>query len=127
MILFTDEDLDMVQHLHDDALVVTLKIRECHVRHILIDQSITYDIMYIRCYKERDLHKDDLEQSDSPIVKFNGMSTWPLGTMNLEIQAGTKTITTVFTVIDTLSPFNIFLGRLWLHAMRVVPSTLHQL
>ncbi|XP_028070024.1 uncharacterized protein LOC114272503 [Camellia sinensis] len=29
MVSFTDADLDMVQHLHNDALVITLKIGEC--------------------------------------------------------------------------------------------------
>ncbi|XP_028092886.1 uncharacterized protein LOC114293065 [Camellia sinensis] len=52
---------------------------------------------------------------------------WPLGTTNLEVQARTKMVTTDFTVIDTPSLYNIVLGRPWLHAMRVVPSTLHQL
>ncbi|CAL5391726.1 unnamed protein product [Camellia sinensis] len=36
-------------------------------------------------------------------------------------------IKTEFVVIDTPSPYNIILGRPWLHTMGAVPSTLHQL
>ncbi|GMP73163.1 hypothetical protein CsSME_00030995 [Camellia sinensis var. sinensis] len=61
------------------------------------------------------------------MVGFNGTPTWPLGITSLEVQADTRKVITEFTVIDTPSPYNIILGRPWLHAMRAVPSTLHQL
>ncbi|XP_028104906.1 uncharacterized protein LOC114303929 [Camellia sinensis] len=127
MVSFIEADLDVVQHPHNDALVITLKIKECQVRHILANQGSSCDIMYVRCYKELDLHPNDLKQFDSPMVGFNGTPTWPLGATNLEVQVGTKKVSTEFTVIDTLSLYNVILGRLWLHAMRVIPSTLHQL
>ncbi|CAL5430092.1 unnamed protein product [Camellia sinensis] len=127
VVSFSEADLEMVQHPHNDALVVFLQVGECQVRCILIDQGSSCDIMYVRCYKELSLHPYDMEQSNSPMVGFNGTPTWPLGTTILEVQAGTRKITTEFIIIDTPSPYNIILGRPWLHAMRVVPSTLHQL
>ncbi|GMP72477.1 hypothetical protein CsSME_00030506 [Camellia sinensis var. sinensis] len=117
----------MVQHPHNDALVVSLQVGECQVKRILIDQDSSCDIMYVRCYKELGLHLDNLEQSSNPMVGFNGTPTWPLGATSVEVQAGTKKIRTEFMVIDTPSPYNIILGRPWLHAMGAVPSTLHQL
>ena len=68
--------------------------------------------MYVQCYKKLDLHPVDMEQSNSPMIGFNETPTWPLGTTSLEVQAGTRKITTDFTVIDTPFPYNIFLGRL---------------
>ncbi|XP_028114473.1 uncharacterized protein LOC114312450 [Camellia sinensis] len=127
MISFTKADLDMVQDPHNDTLLVTLKIGDWQVRRILIDHGSSCDIMYVRCYKELDLHPDDLEQSDNPMVGFNGTLTWPLGATNLEVQAGSKKVKMKFAVIDTPFPYNIILGRPWLHVMRVVPSMLHQL
>ncbi|XP_028107287.1 uncharacterized protein LOC114306269 [Camellia sinensis] len=127
MVSFTEVDLDMVQHLHNDALVITLKIGDYQIRRILVDQGSSCDIMYVRCYKKLGLHLDDMEQSNSPMVGFNGTPTWPLGAMNLEVQACTKKVSTEFTVIDTLSPYNVILGKPWLYAMKVVPLTLHQL
>ncbi|XP_028080286.1 uncharacterized protein LOC114281893 [Camellia sinensis] len=117
----------MVHHPPNDVLVVTLKVRDCQARHILIDQGNSCDIMYVRCYKELGLHKDDLKQSDSPMVGFNGTLTWLLETTRLEVQAGTKKVTIEFTIINTPFLYNNILGRPWLHAMRDIPSTLHQL
>ena len=31
-----------------------------------------------------------------------------------------------FSVVEDLSPFNAILGRTWLHSMKVIPSTYHQ-
>ncbi|XP_028065310.1 uncharacterized protein LOC114268355 [Camellia sinensis] len=90
MVSFTEANQDMVQHPHNYALVVTLKIGECQVRHILIDQGSCCDIMYVKCYKKLGLHQDDLEQSDSPMVRFNGTPTWPLEEINLDVQANTR-------------------------------------
>ena len=64
MVSFIEEDLDMVHHLYNDTLVVTLKVGEYQVKRILIDQGSSCDIMYVRCYrcyKELGLHQDDLE------------------------------------------------------------------
>ncbi|KAF5950905.1 hypothetical protein HYC85_012898 [Camellia sinensis] len=92
MVSFTEGDLDVVQHPHYDALVISLKIEEC---------------------------------------QSNGRLQWNADmaprSNKLEIQADTKKVSTKFTVIDTPSPYNVILGRPWLHTMRVVPSTLHQL
>ncbi|GMP79430.1 hypothetical protein CsSME_00034980 [Camellia sinensis var. sinensis] len=61
------------------------------------------------------------------MVGFNGMPTWPLGASSLEVQAGTRKVKTEFTIIDTPSPYNVILGRPWLHVMGAISSTLHQL
>ncbi|XP_028099678.1 uncharacterized protein LOC114299190 [Camellia sinensis] len=61
------------------------------------------------------------------MVGFNRTPTWPLGAINLEVQAGPRNVSIEFRVIDYSSPYNAILGRPWLHAMRAIPSTLHQL
>lgn len=65
----------MEQHPYNDALVVTLKIGDFQVRRILVDQGSSYDIMYVRYYKEIGLCKDDIEQSDSLMVGFDRLRT----------------------------------------------------
>ncbi|XP_028117970.1 uncharacterized protein LOC114315568 [Camellia sinensis] len=94
------------EHPHNDALVISLKIGEC---------------------QELGLHQDHLEHSNSPMVWFNETPTWPLGAISLEVQTGSKKVSTEFIVTDTRSLYNVILGRPWLHVMRVVPSMVHQL
>ncbi|RVW44581.1 hypothetical protein CK203_104467 [Vitis vinifera] len=57
---------------------------------------------------------------------FNGSSTI-LGRHILPVQASPVTLKVQFSVVQELSPFNVILGRTWLHYMKVIPSTYHQM
>jgi len=43
------------------------------------------------------------------------------------VTLGTVSVPIEFMVVDTDSPYNIILGRNWIHKMKAVPSTYHQL
>ena len=58
---------------------------------------------------------------------FNGASTTSLGDIILSIQAGPVILNVLFSVVEDLSPFNAILGRTWLHSMKVILSTYHQM
>ena len=45
----------------------------------------------------------------------------------LPVQADPVTLNVQFSVVEDLSPFNAILGRTWLHYMKVIPSTYHQM
>ncbi|RVW43991.1 Transposon Ty3-G Gag-Pol polyprotein [Vitis vinifera] len=42
-------------------------------------------------------------------------------------RAGPVTLNVQFSVVQELSPFNVILGRTWLHYMKAIPSTYHQM
>ncbi|RVW90003.1 hypothetical protein CK203_035894 [Vitis vinifera] len=46
---------------------------------------------------------------------YTAGSSWPV-TLNVQ-----------FSVVQELSPFNVILGRTWLHYMKAIPSTYHQM
>ena len=50
-----------------------------------------------------------------------------LGDIVLPFQADPATLNVKFSVIEDLSPFNAILGRAWLHGMKSIPSTYHQM
>ncbi|RVX06112.1 hypothetical protein CK203_018843 [Vitis vinifera] len=54
-------------------------------------------------------------------------STTSLGDIILPVQAGPVTLNVQFSVVQELSPFNVILGRTWLHYMKAIPSTYHQM
>ena len=45
----------------------------------------------------------------------------------LPVQASSVTLNVQFSMLQDLSPFNVILGRTWLHYMKVIPSTYHQM
>ena len=50
-----------------------------------------------------------------------------IGDIALPIQARPITLNKQFLVVEDLSPFNAVLGCAWLHNMKVIPSTYHQM
>ena len=45
----------------------------------------------------------------------------------LPVQVSPITLNVQFLVVEDLSSFNAILGRVWLHGMKVIPSTYHQI
>ena len=68
-----------------------------------------------------------LENPGRILSGFNGSSTTSLGDIVLPVQAGPVTLNVQFSIVQELSPFNVILERTWLHYMKVIPSTYHQM
>ena len=69
---FLDEDKVGTIQPHDNALVVTLRIRGYDVKRVLEDQGSAVEIMYLGLYKGLNLRSEDLTTYDSPLVSFEG-------------------------------------------------------
>ena len=50
-----------------------------------------------------------------------------LGDVVLPVQVGPITLNVQFSMVDDLSPYNAIMGHAWLHRMKVIPSTYHQM
>ena len=68
-----------------------------------------------------------LENSGQILSRFNGASTTFLGDIVLPIQVGPITLNVQLSMVEDLFPFNAILGRTWLHSMKAIPSTYHQM
>lgn len=68
----------------------------------------------------------ELGKFNSTLIGFNGKETGLIGSIKLLVTAEGVTQLTPFLVVDSTSTYNAIVGRPWIHAMRVVPSTLHQ-
>ena len=56
---------------HDDALIVTLRIRRYDVKKILVDQGNGAEIIYLDLFKGLKLKPKDLACYDSPLIGFD--------------------------------------------------------
>jgi hypothetical protein len=48
------------------------------------------------------------------------------GIISMELTVGSKSLSTVFFVIEVQGKYNVILGCDWIYTNRCVPSTLHQ-
>ena len=122
---FSEEDKEGMLQPHDDALVVTIRIRRYDVRKVLVDEGSEVQIMYLDLYKGLNLRPEDLVKYDSPLVGFDGRLVIPCGMIRLTVQVGDEEVQVDFIVVEAYSPYITILASPWLHAVRVVSSTLH--
>ena len=76
---FSDDDKIGTIQPHDDALVVTLRIKGYDVKRVMVDQCSGAEIMYPSLYKGLNLRPEDLTAYNSPLVTFDGNVVVPRG------------------------------------------------
>jgi len=86
---FSDEDKVGTLQLHDDALVVTLKIKG-HVKRVLVDQGSGVEIMYPYLFNGLKQRPEDLAFYNSPLIGFDRKIVFSKVQIRLSVQAGVK-------------------------------------
>ena len=74
---FSNEDKLGTIQLHDDTLVVTLRIGRYDVKKVMIDQGSAAEIMYPDLYKGLGLKPENLTAYSFPLVSFEGKMVVP--------------------------------------------------
>ncbi|XP_075086104.1 uncharacterized protein LOC142168842 [Nicotiana tabacum] len=124
-ITFDDADTDGLMIPHNDALVISLLIPDTNVKRVLIDPGNSENIILLRVVNEI-LMGDHVVPKSHSLFGFDNSTVVTKGEIELSIYAEGVIKETNFQVIDTDMAYNVILGRSWIHAMDVVPSTLHQ-
>ena len=91
-----------------------------------MNQGSAVEIMFPNLYKGLNLKPEDLTSYESPLVSFEGKTVIPKGQIRLPIKTDSEVVEVDFIVVDSYSPYTAIVARPWLHALRVVSSTLHQ-
>ena len=108
---FFDEDKIGTLQLHDDSIVVTLKIEVYDVKRVLVDQGRNVEIMYPDLFRGLKLRPEDLACYDSPMIGFDGKVVFPKGQISLPIQARLEVVEVNFIVVDAYSFYTAIMAR----------------
>ncbi|XP_071911843.1 uncharacterized protein [Coffea arabica] len=112
-----------------EAIIIHVVTNNYRVKKVYVDQGSAVDIMFYRVFKELGLEDGQLTPVRTPLVGFTGPPVHLEGMINLMVMVGQapkcRTIPVNFVVVKQPSPYNIFLGRPALNALRAIPSTLH--
>ena len=127
IIIFPPVDPTRILQPHRDAFILSLGIGDFDVKRILVDSGNSTDLLQASIIKQMGLELSGLENPGQILSRFNGAATTSLGDVVLPVQVGSVILNVQFSVVEDLSPFNAILGRTWLHYMKVIPSTYHQM
>ena len=61
----------------------------------------------------------------TPLMGFDGRMVIPTRQISLPVNMEGKEVIAMFIVVGSFSPYTAILGKSWIHAMGVIPSTLH--
>ena len=82
---FSEEDKVGTTQPHDDALLITLRIKGYDVKRVMVDGGSAVEIMYPNLYKGLKLTPEDLLSYGSPLMSFDGKLVILKGMIRLPI------------------------------------------
>ena len=80
---FTEEDVRCLYHLHDNTLVVSIRIGDYNTHRVLVDNGSSADIFYYPTFQQMRLDREQLVPVNAPLVGFRGTRVHPLGAVTL--------------------------------------------
>ena len=110
---FSEEDVRRLHHLHDDALVVSIRAGDYNIHWVLVDNGSSANILYYSAFQQVGIDKGRLIPTNAPLISFGGTRVFPLGAVTLSVMVGdypqqiTKDVT--FLVVNYSSAYNAIL------------------
>lgn len=112
---------------HEEPLVITLKVGNCIVKRVLVDKGSAMKVMFYITFQQIGFPYEEIVSITTPLVGFDEASMVLIGYMKLEVITGDKLLMIEFAAVNATFPYNIIMARSWIHSMRGIPSTLHQM
>ena len=67
---FSEEDARHLHHLHDDVLVVSIRIEDYNMHRVLVDNGSSADILYYPAFQQMGIGRERLIPTNAPLVGF---------------------------------------------------------
>ncbi|XP_070028598.1 uncharacterized protein [Nicotiana sylvestris] len=123
---FSEEDIEALSQPYNDALVIFILLNKVQVKHILVDLGSSTNIIRSRVMEQLGL-LDQIIPASRVLNGFNMASEITKGEIILPVNVIGTIQDTRFHIIEGDMRDNALLRRPWIHSMRAVSSTFHQM
>jgi hypothetical protein len=96
------------------------------VSRVLIDNGSALNVCPLSTLEKLDIDPTRVRVNSMIVRAFDGTRREVLGEIDLPVEVGPQVYNINFQVLKIDSPYNLLLGRPWLHTAGAVPSSLHQ-
>ena len=125
LLTFSEQDLPS-QPSHNSAFHLKVIIHKNKVKRVLVDGGVGLNICTLQLIKHLSYSKDTIEKTKRTTIKvYDNQERVSQGIIVLPIQEGPLIAKTTCQVLDLNLPYNILLGRPWIHALKVIALTYH--
>jgi hypothetical protein len=123
-ITFSQEDLQLKDYPHNDAMVISCVIKGFLVHNVLVDTGSAADIIFPKAFRQMQEPEDKIHDATHPLSGFEGRQIVALGKMTMSVTFGyvhnTRSEQVVFDIVDMEYPYNAILGRGTLNAFEAI-------
>lgn len=92
----------------------------------MVDMGSSLNVLPKRTLSQLQFEGPKMRVSTLIVQAFYGSQREVIGEVDLPIGVGTHQFTVTFQVMDIYLAYNCLLGRLWIHDVGAITSTLHQ-
>jgi hypothetical protein len=123
-ITFSQEDLQLKDYPHNDAIVISYVIKGFLVHNVLADTGSAINIIFAKAFRQLKEQEDKIHDATHPLCGFGGKQLAALGKITMLITFGyvhnTRTEQVVFDTVDMDYPCNAIIGRGTLNAFEAI-------
>jgi hypothetical protein len=123
-ISFSQDDLQLKDYPHNDAMVISYVIKGFLVHNVLADTGSATDIIFGKAFRQMQEPEDKIHDATHPLCGFGGRQIVALGKITMLVTFGfvhnTRTEQVVFDIVDMEYPYNAIIGRETLNAFEVI-------
>ncbi|XP_070008545.1 uncharacterized protein [Nicotiana sylvestris] len=124
---FSKNDLPRKGAAHNKALHLTVKCDGYYLKRVKLDGGSGVDICPFSTLQRMEIGTERIKPNNVYVRAFDGIKRDTIGEIDLILTIGPVDFEVTFQVLDMDTSYNFLLGRPWIHAAGVVPSTLHQI
>jgi hypothetical protein len=114
-ITFSQEDLQLKDYPHNDAMVISCVIKGFLVHNVLVDTGSAADIIFAKAFRQMQELEDKIHDATHPLCGFGGRNIVALGKMTMSNTFGyihnTRSKQVVFDIVDMEYPYNAIICR----------------
>ena len=126
LITFSEENLQLKDCPHMDAMVIEANTDGCAVSKILVDGGSSADIIFTSTIDVMKIDRKILGRAEHPLYGFGGKKIHSIGRIILPVSFGigsnARTEQIAFDVVDMYYPYNALFGRETLNTFEAVIS-----
>ncbi|XP_070004766.1 uncharacterized protein [Nicotiana sylvestris] len=126
-VTFSDDELPVEGTEHNKALYLTVKCEDSVVTRVLVGNGSSANICPLSTLNKLKVDDERIHKNIICVRGFDGGGKDSVGDIELELTIDPVEFTMEFQVLDVVVSYNLLLGRLWIHAAKAIPSTLHQM
>jgi hypothetical protein len=114
-ITFSQEDLQLKDYPHNDAMVISCIIKGFLVHNVLVDTGSVADIIFAKAFRQMQEPEDKIHDATHHLCGFGGRQIVAFRKIIMPVTFGfvhnTRTEQVVFDIIDKEYPYNAIIGR----------------